>query len=587
MRIIKRTVVTAFVFLLLVCIASLTASAEFSLSIERKQQGETIVQRMKVEGVASKELRYKPVSLIILRPGMNVDSVADFEDKYAAVYQTYVRADNKYVFYFPFNEAEGEYTVLVRVNNNDITDKTIKCYSIDELVFLLDGIKNKTLSVEEVCNLLTGKYENLGVDGSLFSKLGESTRLGISEAIMNSMTEFTVDELSEKLYEKTFTSVFTSSDTQELREEVISAYNGMYSDEIQAACGKFISLDTEIRKNVLEETKRRNVKSFEDIIRELPDSCFICEYRAIDNFSEIKSLASAYEQDARIAAVKASLDAFNDLRQNIIMRNILKRSGEITGIDSFVNIFNLTAADIVRLEMENNMPSGPIGGGGGGGGGYASGSENEIKVTPPEKEDKEEKEDYTETVPKTEFEDIYETQWAIEAIKALTSEKILNGREDGKFAPNDNITRAEFSKISALAFGIETKNDEESPFKDVPDSHWAHGYVKSLYQNGFIQGVSPDSFNPNAEITRQDIATILFRIVSMRGHEFNMESFGVDFADKDKMSGYAVPAIGMLSHKGIILGFEDNEFKPLNKATRAETAVVIHRLMKMLETEGI
>ncbi|MBR2389973.1 MAG: hypothetical protein IKA94_04170, partial [Mogibacterium sp.] len=120
---------------------------------------------------------------------MNVDSVADFEDKYAAVYQTYVRADNKYVFYFPFNEAEGEYTVLVHVNNNDITDKTIKCYSIDELVFLLDGIKNKTLSVEEVCNLLTGKYENLGVDGSLFSKLGESTRLGISEAIMNSMTD--------------------------------------------------------------------------------------------------------------------------------------------------------------------------------------------------------------------------------------------------------------------------------------------------------------------------------------------------------------------------------------------------------------
>ena len=207
MKILKRFL-TATVILTFVCVMALSVNADFSVSIERTQQGENIVQNMKVEGESSEELRYKPVSLLILKPGMAADSVADFEEKYAAVYQSYVRADNKFVFKFPFNEEAGEYTVLIRVNNNDIMSNTIECYDIDDLVFLLKGIKEESLTAEEVCELLALKYKNIGVDGELFSQLEESSRIKISEDIMNSMTEYTVDELSEYLYEKTFICVF-------------------------------------------------------------------------------------------------------------------------------------------------------------------------------------------------------------------------------------------------------------------------------------------------------------------------------------------------------------------------------------------
>jgi len=585
MKILKRFL-TATVILTFVCVMALSVNADFSVSIERTQQGENIVQNMKVEGESSEELRYKPVSLLILKPGMAADSVADFEEKYAAVYQSYVRADNKFVFKFPFNEEAGEYTVLIRVNNNDIMSNTIECYDIDDLVFLLKGIKEDSLTAEEVCELLTLKYKNIGVDGELFSQLEESSRIKISEDIMNSMTEYTVDELSEYLYEKTFICVFSSDDTQEIKESIIEAYNDMFGEDIISVCEKYFALDESIRKAVLEEIKTRDADNVEDIITELFDSCFVCEFHDIDNFSEITTLISEYETDSRIAEASETLNGFSASRKNIILRNILKRSGSIKDIESFMDVFNLVVDNIDDLELENNKPSGS-GGGGGGGGGVSKRNESTVTVTPPEKEENKENEEVFETVEKVYFDDISEVSWANEAINALTAAKVINGRENGRFAPYENITRAEFSKICALALKIESKNDADIPFKDVKKSHWAYEYIKSLYQNGFIQGVSPDSFNPEAEITRQDIATILFRAVSMSGYEFMLESADADFKDNDKISSYALPAVGMLSKKGVILGFDDNTFKPENNANRAETAVVIHRLLKMLEQEGL
>lgn len=578
-RILKGIITAALPFSLLLT-GVMNANA-FELSIERAQQGEVITQYMKVEGEASRELRYKPVSLVILRPGMEVDSAADFNEKYAAMYQTYVRADNKYVFNFPFNEEEGEYTVLIRVINSEVEKKTISCYSIDDLVFLLNGLKNESLTEEEVCELLTLSYENLGVDGSLFSQLGDESRLAISGGIMASMEEYTVDELSSYLYEKTFVKVFSSDDTTELREKVISAYMESFGDEIRELCEKYFALPEEIREGVLKEIKKGKPGSLEEIAEMLPDACFVCEFGEIDNFSEIIALLSAYSSDERISAVKASLESFSASRQNIILRNVLKKRADIEGIESFAGIFRTVTNNIEILEQENNKPSGG-GGGGGGGGGSVKKNESTVTVTPSEKEEKEE---YSEVIERIYFDDIAEVSWASGAINALTSAGIINGREKGKFAPYGNITRAEFSKICALALNITAKNNDGIPFKDVASEHWSYEYIRALYQNGFIQGVSPDSFNPEAEITRQDIAVILFRIATMRGYEFNMESFGSDFSDNDKIASYALSAVGMLSRKGVILGFEGNEFKPHNKATRAETAVIVQRIMQMLEEE--
>ena len=170
------------------------------------------------------------------------------------------------------------------------------------------------------------------------------------------------------------------------------------------------------------------------------------------------------------------------------------------------------------------------------------------------------------------FVDLNDAEWAREAIEYLYNAEVVNGNPDGTFAPDNNVTRAEFIKMVIAAMGI---GDVEgaNPFDDVKAGEWYAPYVARAYSAGLTNGDGSGNFYPNALITREDMAVILYRALDVK------EEGKLSFTDANLISDYAKDAVGYFATKGIVNGYADGSFGPQNNATRAETATIIYRIM--------
>lgn len=169
------------------------------------------------------------------------------------------------------------------------------------------------------------------------------------------------------------------------------------------------------------------------------------------------------------------------------------------------------------------------------------------------------------------FSDIESVPWAMEAIRECYKRGVISGRTDDIFAPQDYVTRAEFIKMitTALNKGV----DANITFTDVSESDWFYPYVRAAYALGLIRGNENNCFMPNENITRQDMALIIYNALQNIS-----KGDAVEFADKEQISAYAMDAIGYLYQNNLISGMGDNTFAPLNNTTRAEAASIIYRV---------
>lgn len=167
-----------------------------------------------------------------------------------------------------------------------------------------------------------------------------------------------------------------------------------------------------------------------------------------------------------------------------------------------------------------------------------------------------------------------EAHWAREYIEALSSQKIVSGYENGMFYPDRNVTRAEFSKMVAVAMGIAPDSASASAFADVSDTDWHKPYVTAMAKNGIITGYN-GYFRPDDYISREDMAVIICRTLTQKGVKLDKT---VEFDDISSASDYAVDAIAKLGGSKIING-SDNKYRPKAMSTRAETAAVIARIL--------
>ena len=232
-------------------------------------------------------------------------------------------------------------------------------------------------------------------------------------------------------------------------------------------------------------------------------------------------------------------------------------------------------------------------GGNAGGGNTGGGS---IPTPPPTSKDDEPETETPETgQPETEapesekpedevvyFSDLQSVPWAKESIEALAAKGIVNGPGDGTFRPNNKVTRAEFIKMLMTAFDLVDKN-AKSTFSDVKAGMWYYEAVASAEKLGIVKGKGDGSFGVNEQITRQDMAVMVYRTSLILGMNLKDGSGEVRFVDKGDISAYALEAVAVMQENGIINGIGDNRFAPENNATRAEAAVIIYRLYKMFK----
>ena len=178
------------------------------------------------------------------------------------------------------------------------------------------------------------------------------------------------------------------------------------------------------------------------------------------------------------------------------------------------------------------------------------------------------------------FTDIGSVKWAHKAIATLRSVNVINGKETTKFCPDDSITRAEFVQILigmlSYAERIDT-SDAECSFTDVENDAWYYNSVAAAVKYGIVSGISESEFAPNVLISRQDMCVMIDRACTAANITLP-NGASIIFNDESNISGYALNAVRDMSKAGIVSGFEDGNFKPLENATRAQAAVIIYRM---------
>lgn len=174
------------------------------------------------------------------------------------------------------------------------------------------------------------------------------------------------------------------------------------------------------------------------------------------------------------------------------------------------------------------------------------------------------------------FDDLKGYEWAQNAILSLAIDGVINGKADRVFAPGDNVTRAEFTKIIVSAFNL-VSDSVASNFSDVDKNHWSYKFISSAVKERLVTGVDANNFNPQGKITRQDMAVICYRTLDAKKIKLNKKEQKM-FTDSNKISEYAREAVETLAAAGIINGKDNGAFEPMSYATRAEAAKLIYAL---------
>lgn len=180
------------------------------------------------------------------------------------------------------------------------------------------------------------------------------------------------------------------------------------------------------------------------------------------------------------------------------------------------------------------------------------------------------------------FKDL-ENSWAIDYIESLASKTIINGKTEDTFAPNDQITRAQFALLLTRSLNL-PKEEYQGIFSDVTeDMTWSVYEIEAANRAGIIVG-SDGKFNPNEKITRQQMATMIVRAIKYNDDSALKAATGkVQFADEASIGDYAKENVALAAELGIISGKEVNGkqiFAPLENATRAQASKMLYFLLE-------
>ena len=154
--------------------------------------------------------------------------------------------------------------------------------------------------------------------------------------------------------------------------------------------------------------------------------------------------------------------------------------------------------------------------------------------------------------------------------------EVVNGMTSTTYAPEKSVSRVEFAAMLGRAFNIMSAADANITFTDVPE--WAAAEVEALAKAGIVQGIGNGKFDPNTDISREDMALMIVRAYEYKTGA-KIEAGNKTYRDSNQISAYALEGVQKLSHIGIVEGRGNNEFAPLSPSTRAEAAKVVSLLM--------
>lgn len=182
------------------------------------------------------------------------------------------------------------------------------------------------------------------------------------------------------------------------------------------------------------------------------------------------------------------------------------------------------------------------------------------------------------------FEDVNPFAWYAEPVAFAYKHKLFSGIDKTHFAPDSNMTRAMFATV-LYRFAETPSVSGENPFTDVKEGQWYTDPV--IWANGknYVTGYGNGLFGTDDPVTREQIATILYRYSKNTGADVAVEG-EVDlsrFEDRSQISSYASDAIAWAVDRGIINGMSSTELNPRGLATRAQVAKMFMKFSEINE----
>ena len=181
------------------------------------------------------------------------------------------------------------------------------------------------------------------------------------------------------------------------------------------------------------------------------------------------------------------------------------------------------------------------------------------------------------------FADVPQDVWYYDAVKAVFDRKLMVGVDDTHFEPETDVTRGMFV-TTLYRLESEPEISTEDIFTDVAQDAYYSKAIAWANANGIVEGYSESEFAPDEKITREQMATMIYRYVQYKGEGFTDDwMFMLDYVDSADVSEYAYEAMCWNTMNGIINGMDDNTLSPKTNSTRAQVAAVLVRLADVLE----
>lgn len=181
------------------------------------------------------------------------------------------------------------------------------------------------------------------------------------------------------------------------------------------------------------------------------------------------------------------------------------------------------------------------------------------------------------------FTDVSENDWFFDAVKFVNERKLFVGTTETTFAPRMAMTRGMFVTVLGTLAGVDETAAEASTFEDVNPNAYYAPYVAWAQKNGIVVGTSATTFEPNAEITREQMAIIMYNYAKYAGEDVSKtDPAGLAaFADGASVSGWAQTEMAWAVNMQLMVG-SDGKLSPQNHASRAEVAEIVKNYVNVL-----
>ena len=180
------------------------------------------------------------------------------------------------------------------------------------------------------------------------------------------------------------------------------------------------------------------------------------------------------------------------------------------------------------------------------------------------------------------FTDVPESSWYYAHVDYAAEKGLLNGVSETEFGPGISMTRGMFVTVLGNMTGIDTTQYPGTRFDDVLATDYYAGRINWATENGIVSGLGDGKFGPENAVTREQAATMLYNYAQRTGNDtsFNAELYN-DFPDTGAVHSWAVEPLKWATYHGIINGM-DGKLNPQGTATRAQIAAILHNAEKVL-----